>query len=200
MINDNQKRKNRRSRIKNRTGIPHFGSAKPGLDTDVTLYSQEDVYIESPFTKPKDPMEELLKNIEKQRINRSKMKLKDNLKDNLKDIESNIDKTVYYIPPAMRKDANKNLSSGSTMGFNESISLRISNISLDTTQSQLEDLFYQYSKVTRVKIVTDHNTQKSRGFAFVSFSSKNQALEAMENLRGYGLNHSILHLELATRE
>jgi cold-inducible RNA-binding protein len=49
--------------------------------------------------------------------------------------------------------------------------LYVGNLSFNTTDPDLKDLFGQYGTVTDVHLVTDRVTGRSRGFAFVTMSS-----------------------------
>lgn len=46
----------------------------------------------------------------------------------------------------------------------------------------LFDIFRQYGEITSCKIMKDHFTQKSRGFAFVTYENKESAQKALDEL------------------
>src|SRR5207237_7971589 len=48
--------------------------------------------------------------------------------------------------------------------------LYVGNLPFGTTSEQLEEAFGQYGAVTRVHLVTDRETGRSRGFGFVEMS------------------------------
>ena len=48
----------------------------------------------------------------------------------------------------------------------------VGNLSFQTTESDLSDLFAQAGQVESVSIVTDRDTGRSRGFGFVEMSSE----------------------------
>jgi translation initiation factor 3 subunit G len=75
--------------------------------------------------------------------------------------------------------------------------LRVTNISEETTEAELQQLFQVFGRISRVYLAKDKETMQSRGFAFVSFVHREEAAIAMEKLQGYGLNHLILKLEWA---
>jgi cold-inducible RNA-binding protein len=63
--------------------------------------------------------------------------------------------------------------------------LYVGNLPYQTTEAQLRTLFEQDgSQVTEVKIVTDRETGRPRGFAFVEMSTDAQASAAVEALNG----------------
>ncbi|MDH3492644.1 MAG: RNA-binding protein [Acidobacteriota bacterium] len=57
--------------------------------------------------------------------------------------------------------------------------LYVGNISFDTTEADLEDLFGQAGTVESVNIISDRDTGRSRGFGFVEMSSQEEANNAI---------------------
>ena len=62
--------------------------------------------------------------------------------------------------------------------------LFVGNMSFHTTESDLTDLFKAFGQVTRVHIVTDRETGRARGFAFVEMADDAQATKAIAGLDG----------------
>ena len=60
----------------------------------------------------------------------------------------------------------------------------VGNLSFKTTEQELQREFEAFGEVTSVKIITDHNTLKSRGFAFVEMRDRDQALAAIAGING----------------
>lgn len=75
--------------------------------------------------------------------------------------------------------------------------IRVTNISEDTTEADLQELFGRFGRISRVYVAKDKETLQSRGFAFVSFTQRDDAAKAMDKLQGYGYDHLILKLEWA---
>jgi len=75
--------------------------------------------------------------------------------------------------------------------------IRVTNISEDTTEADLQDLFQPFGRISRVYLAKDKETMQSRGFAFVSFIHREDAAKAMDKLQGHGYDHLILKLEWA---
>ena len=50
--------------------------------------------------------------------------------------------------------------------------LYVGNLSFGTTESDLEELFAQAGEVESVRIITDRDTGRSRGFGFVEMSQE----------------------------
>ena len=75
--------------------------------------------------------------------------------------------------------------------------IRVTNISDDTTEADLQDLFQPFGRISHVYLAKDKETMISRGFAFVSFVHREDAAKAMDKLQGFGYDHLILKLEWA---
>ena len=58
------------------------------------------------------------------------------------------------------------------------------NIAYTTTEDDLRDLFAQYGEVSAVRVITDRDTGRSKGFGFVEMVDDGQAKEAIEALDG----------------
>jgi cold-inducible RNA-binding protein len=62
--------------------------------------------------------------------------------------------------------------------------LYVGNLSFQTTEGALEELFAGVGTVTDTHLVLDRATQRSRGFAFVTMSSAEEGQRAIEELNG----------------
>jgi RNA recognition motif-containing protein len=60
----------------------------------------------------------------------------------------------------------------------------VGNLPFSTTESDLESLFAQHGAVASVRVITDRETGRSRGFAFVEMGDSNAADEAIRALNG----------------
>jgi RNA recognition motif-containing protein len=58
--------------------------------------------------------------------------------------------------------------------------LYVGNLSFETTEAELRALFEQEGEVTSVALITDRNTGRPRGFAFVEFATEDSAQKAMQ--------------------
>jgi RNA recognition motif-containing protein len=65
--------------------------------------------------------------------------------------------------------------------------LFVANIAFTTTEDELERLFAPYGSVDRVQVITDRDTGRSRGFAFVEMPDATQAQAAIAGLNGTSL-------------
>jgi len=66
--------------------------------------------------------------------------------------------------------------------------LYVGNLSFETTENDLQDLFEQHGQVGEVTLMTDRMTGRSRGFAFVTMNDKAQAEAAKAATNGKELN------------
>ncbi|GAA5985623.1 hypothetical protein JCM5350_004113 [Sporobolomyces pararoseus] len=64
---------------------------------------------------------------------------------------------------------------------NEGTTLFVRNISFETTEAELYDLFKQYGKVRYARIVYDPTTKRSRGTAFVCMWNEDEAQEVLRD-------------------
>ena len=66
--------------------------------------------------------------------------------------------------------------------------LYVGNLSFQTQEADLREHFSPYGEVVSTNIVTDRDTGRSRGFAFVEMSSDEEARRAQEALDGRELD------------
>lgn len=102
-----------------------------------------------------------------------------------------------YVPPSMRGGASGASGAGEQNDDKDNATLRVTNISLDTREEDLKELFRAFGPVSRVYLAKDRETFQSRGFAFVSFHHREDAERALQKLNGHGYDHLILKLEWA---
>jgi RNA recognition motif-containing protein len=62
--------------------------------------------------------------------------------------------------------------------------LYVGSISFDATEESLRDLFSSIGEVESVKVITDRDTGRSKGFGFIEMSSEEDAKKAIEQLNG----------------
>jgi RNA recognition motif-containing protein len=75
--------------------------------------------------------------------------------------------------------------------------LFIGNISFQTTQSELMSLFQPFGEISRLQLITDRDTGRSRGFAFVEMSNDDEADQAIGALNGKEVNGRALKVNEA---
>lgn len=60
-------------------------------------------------------------------------------------------------------------------------------------EQELRDLFERFGRVTRVFLARDRDTQKAKGFAFISFADRNDAARACEKMDGCKCSLNSIH-------
>lgn len=73
----------------------------------------------------------------------------------------------------------------------------VGNMSFDTTEDQLRQAFENYGEVTDVKVITDRDTGRPRGFAFVEMASNDEANAAIQGLNNQDLQGRALNVSEA---
>jgi len=74
------------------------------------------------------------------------------------------------------------------------MNMYVSNLSFHTEGEDLRKLFSQFGEVSSVKVITDRETGRSRGFAFVEMASDqeaNAAISALNNKEIEGRSLSV---------
>jgi cold-inducible RNA-binding protein len=75
--------------------------------------------------------------------------------------------------------------------------LYVGNLSFETTENDLQDLFEKHGAVNEVHLMMDRMTGKSRGFAFVTMNDDTQAKAAISALNSHELNGRALNVNEA---
>ncbi|KAI4326777.1 hypothetical protein L6164_019313 [Bauhinia variegata] len=102
-----------------------------------------------------------------------------------------------YVPPGLRGGVQDR--SGSDMRRrNDENSVRVTNLSEDTREPDLLELFRPFGAMSRVYVAVDQKTGMSRGFGFVNFVNREDAQRAINKLNGYGYDNLVLRVEWAT--
>ncbi len=60
--------------------------------------------------------------------------------------------------------------------------LDVGNLPYSATENSLNELFSQYGEVVSAKVITDNDSGRSKGFAFVEMSTTDEAKKAIEQL------------------
>jgi len=104
-----------------------------------------------------------------------------------------------YVPPSMRagaRGAGESMNRPGGSGSREDLpTLRVTNISEETQENDLRELFGTFGRVARVYVGRDRETGIGKGFAFVSFEDRAIAQRAMEKLNGKGYDNLILSVQ-----
>ncbi|KAJ5105554.1 hypothetical protein NUU61_002901 [Penicillium alfredii] len=105
-----------------------------------------------------------------------------------------------YVPPHLRKGgAGGGEKMGGRFEKDDLATLRVTNVSELAEEQELRDLFERFGRVTRVFLARDRETQRAKGFAFISYADRGDAALACEKVDGFGYRHLILRVEFAKR-
>ena len=75
--------------------------------------------------------------------------------------------------------------------------LYVGNLSYETTEQGLRELFMQAGNVASVALIKEPGTNRSKGFAFVEMSSQGEVQTAIGMFNGYTLNERQLTVNVA---
>lgn len=75
--------------------------------------------------------------------------------------------------------------------------LYVGNLSYETSEQSLRELFMQAGTVNSVALIKEPGTQRSKGFAFVEMGSQSEAQKAIGLFNGYTLNERQLTVSVA---
>jgi len=75
--------------------------------------------------------------------------------------------------------------------------LYVGNLAFHTTEGTIQGAFAQFGEVAEAKLVLDRETGRSRGFAFVSMSTDEEAQAAIAELNGADLDGRALRVNIA---
>ncbi|XP_026778928.1 ELAV-like protein 1b isoform X6 [Pangasianodon hypophthalmus] len=87
-----------------------------------------------------------------------------------------------------------NVAGNSTSGW----CIFIYNLGQDSDEGLLWQMFGPFGAVTNVKVIRDFNTNKCRGFGFVTMTNYEEAAMAIASLNGYRLGDKVLQVSFKT--
>ena len=77
------------------------------------------------------------------------------------------------------------------------MNIYVGNLPYGLTESELRDAFANFGAVSTVKVLTDRETGRSRGFGFVEMPNRTEAEAAVANLNGKDLGGRALRVNEA---
>lgn len=120
----------------------------------------------------------------------------DSLMDGKKDSES---KPGIFVPPAMRGGNRRGETMMSQANRKDDATIRVSNLPESMSETDMQELCVPFGKIERIFLAKDRATGVCKGFAFVTFQSRESAARALVALNGYGYDHLILNVEWSAK-
>ena len=87
--------------------------------------------------------------------------------------------------------------SGRRSATEDTATVRVTNLSEDTEEADLQALFRRFGAISRIFLSRDKETGLCKGFAFVNYYSKEDGQKAIDTMHGYGFDNLILNVEWA---
>ncbi|VDO78411.1 unnamed protein product [Heligmosomoides polygyrus] len=85
------------------------------------------------------------------------------------------------------------------MQQNRGFSVYVGNLPYETTEESIGQMFSQAGQVTNVRIVTDRETGRSKGFGFCEFTDEAGAQNAVNQFNGMDFNGRSLRVNFASK-
>ncbi|XP_019619405.1 PREDICTED: eukaryotic translation initiation factor 3 subunit G-like isoform X3 [Branchiostoma belcheri] len=101
-----------------------------------------------------------------------------------------------YVPPSLR-GANRGPGESMAQRRDDQATIRVTNLSEDTRESDLQELFRPFGAISRIYLAKDKVTHQSKGFAFINFHRREDAARAITGVNGFGYDNLILNVEWA---
>uniref|UniRef100_H0XYA7 Eukaryotic translation initiation factor 3 subunit G n=1 Tax=Otolemur garnettii TaxID=30611 RepID=H0XYA7_OTOGA len=121
---------------------------------------------------------------------------KEKLPRELEPVQAAQNKTGKYVPPSLQDGASR---CGESMQpihrADDNTTIHVTNLSEDTHETDLQDLFWPFSSISHIYLAKDKTTGQSKGFAFISFHCCEGAACAIAGVSGFGYDHFILNVE-----
>jgi RNA recognition motif-containing protein len=77
------------------------------------------------------------------------------------------------------------------------MNIYVSNLSYNTTDESLQQLFAEYGETTSAKVITDRETGRSRGFGFVEMTHDKDGQSAIDDLNGTEFEGKQINVSIA---
>ena len=75
--------------------------------------------------------------------------------------------------------------------------LFVNNMSFETKEEQISELFGEFGEITELKMITDRDTGRFRGFCFITFADAESAANAKNELNGKEFNGREIFVDIA---
>ncbi|OII72268.1 translation initiation factor [Cryptosporidium ubiquitum] len=108
--------------------------------------------------------------------------------------------TNRYQPPFLRTTSGSAFERGSNLqsSHRDDCTVRVANLSEDATEEDLQELFKTAGRVVKVFLAKNKNNSKNtKGFAFITYSKREEAQNAIRKLNRHGYDNLLLNVEWA---
>ena len=156
-------------------------------DSNTTIVEKQDFFIES----PDNSNESSTINISQDALNTFKLKQLQRKLENKYQIKNEKNEKKKYVPPFEKNKLNQK----DTQDKYNYYTLKVSNISVNTTEEDLNDLFGYFGKIKNIKILKKNYREEIQIYAFIGFYDKTCAENALIALDKYGYDNLILNVE-----
>ncbi|KAK9173191.1 RNA recognition motif domain protein family protein [Cryptosporidium meleagridis] len=105
-----------------------------------------------------------------------------------------------YQPPFLRTTSSSAFERGSNLqsSHRDDCTVRVANLSEDATEEDLQELFKTAGRVVKVFLAKNKNNSKNtKGFAFITYSKREEAQNAIRKLNRHGYDNLLLNVEWA---
>ncbi|PRQ30080.1 putative nucleotide-binding alpha-beta plait domain-containing protein [Rosa chinensis] len=75
--------------------------------------------------------------------------------------------------------------------------IMVKNIPYSTSENSLQQKFSNFGEIAEVKLVKDETSKRSKGFAFIQYTSQDDAMLALENMDHQTFDGRVIYVELA---
>ena len=77
------------------------------------------------------------------------------------------------------------------------MNLYIGNLNYNVKESDLRNVMEEYGAVASVKLITDRETRRSKGFAFIEMPDDTEAANAIKELNGAEYDGKVINVNVA---
>jgi RNA recognition motif-containing protein len=95
------------------------------------------------------------------------------------------------------REQTKSVKSSSQANHQMSTKLFVGNLSFNTTENDLQEAFAPHGQVVEANLMMDRMTGRSRGFAFITYSTPEEAQKAIAAMNGAQLDGRALTVNIA---
>nr|QBH74187.1 eukaryotic translation initiation factor 3 subunit G [Isotomurus palustris] len=120
----------------------------------------------------------------------------DSLMDGKKDSDV---KPGIFLPPALRGGNRRGETMMSQSNRKDETTIRVSNLPETMSETDMQELCSPFGKIERIFLAKDRSTGVCKGFAFVTYQTRETAARALRALNGYGYDHLILNVEWSVK-